>query len=144
MLEDPIWVELCRQSQLAIEQANAHYSHYRVGSALLLDNGNIVIGSNQENAVYPLGLCAERVALFNAASLHRGQEIKLLAVATEKDLKAGEFPPFPCGSCRQVILEFQSRQNSPIPLLIVGSDNRTYQIESVTDILPFGFTNESL
>ncbi len=138
-------IDLCTASINAMEDAYAIYSNYRVGAALLLSDGKLIKGGNQENAVYPLGLCAERVALFAAASQHPGKKILALAVATARILKNHEeIPPFPCGSCRQVILEMEQRQEQPIPLYVVGANHAVCKVDSVTDILPFAFDKTSL
>ena len=129
---------------MAISDAYAKYSNFKVGAAVLLDDGRIIKGSNQENAVFPLGLCAERVAIFSVASQAPETTIKALAVATEKKLSDGELPPFPCGSCRQVILETEYRQKENIQLFIVGSDSSVCVVSSVKELLPFAFSEENL
>jgi cytidine deaminase len=128
----------------AVYSAYAPYSGFRVGSAVLLANGEIITGCNQENAVFPLGLCAERVALFSAGSRFPDVPVIALALATEKVLKKGEMPVFPCGSCRQVMVEFESRHRQPIRLLVHGSDGKTYVTGNTHDILPFAMTGETL
>lgn len=143
-LDSTEYIRLCAKSQEAIVNANAFYSKFKVGAALLLDDNSIVIGNNQENAVYPLGLCAERVALFSAASQYPSHRILALAVATEKVIGPEDLPAFPCGSCRQVIHEYEQKQKFQIPLFVVGSDNTVCIIESVKSILPFAFGKESL
>jgi len=143
-IQDQHAITLCSESIEALSHAYAPYSDYQVGAALRLENGSIIQGSNQENAVYPLGLCAERVALFNASSLHPGITIKSLAVTTKKELDEDELPPFPCGSCRQVILEIEQKQHSPIKLYMVGSNNSVCIVEGISNLLPFSFGRECL
>lgn len=143
-LDKDDYVHLCEMSQGAIEHANAPYSNFKVGAAILLDDKSVVIGNNQENAVYPLGLCAERVALFSAASQFPANQILALAVATKKVTGPEDLPAFPCGSCRQVIHEYEQKQETQIPLLIVGSDNAVCVIDSVALILPFAFGRDNL
>ena len=135
---------LCDASVKAIDNAYAPYSNYHVGASVLLESGKLVMGNNQENAVYPLGLCEERVALFNASSLFPNNKVVALAVATEKELSDGRLPPFPCGSCRQVILEIEQRYQQSIPIYVIGSDRSVCIINSVKDILPFAFDVNSL
>ena len=127
-----------------MSHAYAAYSHYQVGAAVLLSNGLIVEGSNQENAVYPLGLCAERVAIFSACTQYPNEKIIALAVATEKKMGLGELPAFPCGSCRQVMVEQEYRFNISIPIYIIDSDPKVYLASSVKDILPFAFNQSFL
>lgn len=143
-LKDKSMRELCASSLTATQNAYAPYSNFQVGAAVLLKNGQTVTGSNQENAVYPLGLCAERVALFASSNQYPDTEVIALAVATSKVLKDGELPAFPCGSCRQVILEIEQRFCHKIKLFVVGSNNSVCILSSVSDILPFAFDKDSL
>jgi cytidine deaminase len=122
----------------AAADAYAPYSGFRVGAALLLDNGELVRGNNQENAAYPDGLCAERVAMFSAHANFPEAAIVMLAVAAMKD---GEFlkePVYPCGSCRQSLLESENRFGKPIRILMFGQ-NRIHIAGSVRDLLPLSF-----
>ncbi|MBL7111103.1 MAG: cytidine deaminase [Bacteroidales bacterium] len=135
---------LIREAQTSVDHAYAPYSNFNVGSAVLLENGEIICGSNQENAVYPLGLCAERVALFSAGSRFPDVPIVALALSTQKELKENEFPVFPCGSCRQVLIESETRHHHDIKLFITGSDRSIYVMDSVKEILPFAFRGDSL
>ena len=107
----------------ATQNAYAKYSHFRVGAALLLNDGRTVIGANQENAAYPSGLCAERSAIFAAQSQFPDQPIRTLAVAarnTEGHLLAN--PISPCGACRQVVLEIEDRYRQPVRILLYGTN----------------------
>ncbi len=124
----------------AVDHAYAPYSRYKVGAAILLDNGQIVQGNNQENAVYPLGLCAERVALFSAGTNFPEAKPLVLAITIASQNKPG----FPCGSCRQAMVEFESRFDQKIKLLIDSKDDQVIVIDSVRDILPFSFDENNL
>lgn len=143
-LDDPQERLLCRHAKAAQNHAYAAYSDFRVGAAVLLDDGTIIEGSNQENAIYPLGLCAERVAINSANTLHHNQAIKSLALITDAVTEAGEIPTFPCGSCRQVIAEQEYRQSKPVRLLILGSGDQVYVAEEIATILPFIMNKDTL
>jgi len=125
---------LIKEARSNLSRAYAPYSHFPVSCAVLLDNGKIVSGTNQENAVYPLGLCAERVALFAASHQYPDVPFRALAVTTAKPGKAA----FPCGSCRQVIAEYEGKFDQPIKLFIMG-EGETYILPGVGDLLPFAF-----
>lgn len=133
------WQQLCTAAQEAMQNAYAPYSKYQVGAAALLSNGDIIKGSNQENAVYPLGICAERVALATVGAQHPGAKVKALAICTNRLSEKAKFPAFPCGSCRQTIIESEMRQGDSIPILITDDHGQVYIIQSVKDILPFAF-----
>lgn len=122
----------------ATSRSYAPYSRFSVGAAALLKNGTIVSGTNQENAAYPSGLCAERTTLFYANSQYPDQPVTTLAIAakTEKDFIATPIPP--CGACRQVILETEKRYKHPIRILLYGKDC-IYEIKSIGDLLPLSF-----
>jgi cytidine deaminase len=139
-----IEAELCEAAILAKANAYAIYSNFQVGSALLLDNGKIVSGSNQENAVYPLTLCAERVAIFAASHQYPNTKINKIAIATSFERETLAAPIFPCGSCRQVIREQEVRYDSPIEVLLIGHTNQVYRVWSVQEILPFSFDKTAL
>lgn len=143
-LADDQIVMLCKRSIDAMQDAYAPYSKFQVGAALLLDDGTFVQGNNQENAVYPLGLCAERVTLYAASSQYPDRSITHLAVTTRKHLSEGELPPFPCGSCRQVLLEMEQRYDRDIKIYVIGSNDSVCVIETVKDLLPFAFSKTSL
>ena len=143
-IDDALIRQLCHRAKHATSHAYAPYSKYPVGAAVLLEDHHIIIGANQENAVYPLGLCAERVALYSAHGSFPNQHILALAVATQKHLTEGELPPFPCGSCRQTLYESQSRQTSPIAIYIVGADDSVCTVENSIALLPFAFGADSL
>lgn len=123
----------------AMEKAYAPYSKFKVGAALLLEDGQIIQGNNQENIAYPSGLCAERVALFHAGAQFPGITVDLICIVAKGDLMPISQLLSPCGACRQVMLESENRQNKPIRIILVNQDNRTMSIDSVQNLLPFGF-----
>ncbi len=127
----------------ATTRSYAPYSRFNVAAAIMLDNGEIVVGTNQENSAYPSGLCAERVAMFYANSRYPEASPIALAIAT---FAQGEFlaePITPCGACRQVLLESEDRYGTPIEVLMFGT-NHIYHISSVKDLLPLSFDKSSL
>lgn len=128
----------------ATHRSYAPYSHFSVGAAALLSNGVVVEGSNQENAAYPSGLCAERTTLFYANSRYPDKAVETLAIAARNE--RGEFlsqPIPPCGACRQVMLETESRGRRPMRLLLFGTEG-IYQIRSARNLMPLSFTMESM
>lgn len=131
--EDRVLVERAGEARL---RAYAPYSKYLVGSALRLDDHTIVEGNNQENAAYPSGLCAERVAIFAAKANHPKAEITGMAVITDSH----PLPASPCGSCRQVMVEFENNQERPIRLLLANTSGQVVLIERASDLLPLCFT----
>ena len=136
--------ELLIKASRAREDAYAPYSHFKVGAAVLLENKEIIIGSNQENASFPAGLCAERVAVFQAGASNPGIPVKTIAiVAALEDSNSGR-PAAPCGSCRQAIYEYESKQDKPISILMMGSGGRVYKCESMASLLPLAFNNDFL
>ena len=114
------------------------YSNFQVGAALRLANGVIVKGANQENAAYPSGLCAERTAMFWASANYPDVAFDTLAIAGADHGELCESPASPCGSCRQVMAEYQKKYGRPLKTIWVGS-KRIRKFESVDDILPFIF-----
>ena len=133
-------IELMEQAIEARQKAYAPYSKFYVGAAILLDNGEIIIGSNQENASYPSGLCAERVALFYAGANYPEDPIVKICIVAEGDLMPSGALLSPCGSCRQVMLESEARQNNSIEVLLVQRSGEILILDSVQNLLPFGFT----
>jgi cytidine deaminase len=127
----------------AARDAYAPYSGYRVGAAVRLGNGEIVIGSNQENAAYPSGLCAERVAIFYAGARYPDVPVRSIAIAAMRKDTLQEEPVAPCGACRQVLYEKESQGNAPIEVLLFGS-KKIQVINQVTDLLPLPFRLESI
>ncbi|MCK4879182.1 MAG: cytidine deaminase [Bacteroidales bacterium] len=127
----------------AARDAYAPYSEYHVGAALHLANGEIVIGSNQENAAYPSGLCAERVAIFYAGARHPDVPILCIAIVAIREGVIQEGPVAPCGACRQVMYEKESQANAPMEVILYGS-KKIQVINQVTDLLPLPFKLENL
>jgi len=122
----------------------APYSHFSVGAAVLLANGETVCGSNQENAAYPSGLCAERTTLFFANSQYPDVAVTAIAIAARNESGAFvEQPVSPCGACRQVMLESQWRGGKPLRILLYGS-KCTYELNRVEDLLPLCFTADDM
>ena len=126
------------------KKAYAPYSQFRVGAALLLDNGKIVLGSNQENAAYPSGLCAERVAIFHAGSIYPEAKILKMAITAASDTNQTKAPIPPCGSCRQSIAEYEIKQDTPIEIYFMGEIGSIYQSASLKNLLPFMFDKKFL
>lgn len=129
---------LMKAAKEATARSYAPYSRFSVGAAAQLADGTVVTGTNQENAAYPSGLCAERTTLFYANSQHPDQPVVTLAIAarTEKDFIDMPIPP--CGACRQVILETEKRYKQPIRILLYGK-KCIYEVRSIGDLLPLSF-----
>ncbi|MFZ1749459.1 MAG: cytidine deaminase [Saprospiraceae bacterium] len=127
---------------LAIQQldhAYAPYSNFHVGAAVRLSDGSTYIGSNQENASYPLCMCGERVALYNAAAYKPSVAPESLAITIRNIRMPIDKPVSPCGACRQVISEFEFRHKSKIRIILKSDNPEVYELSSVADILPLGF-----
>ncbi len=136
--------KLIDAAKRATQDAYSPYSNFKVGAALLLENGKIITGNNQENAAYPSGLCAERTAVFFANANYPNQRIEAIAVAAHYK---GEFTKdviTPCGACRQVLLEVENRYKSKMSILLYGGNDEVYQIESIKDLLPLSFGEDRL
>lgn len=143
--------ELSEQDRMLVDRAKemtrhsyAPFSHFAVGAAALLEGGTVVTGSNQENAAFPSGLCAERTALFYANSQYPDTAVLTLAIAARN--ADGQFtacPVSPCGACRQVMAEVQKRSGQPLRVLLYGTDG-TYCIDNIDHLLPLTFTAESM
>ena len=139
--------ELSKEEQHLVEQAieatnrsYAPYSKFRVGACVLLNNGTEVMGCNQENAAYPAGLCAERTALFAAGVQYPNEPVRMLAIAARTpDGELQEEPVSPCGSCRQVIIETDTRFQQQVRILLYGR-NRIYVIDGIKELMPLSFT----
>jgi cytidine deaminase len=126
------------------KKAYAPYSQFRVGAALLLDNGKTILGSNQENAAYPSGLCAERTAIFYAGSAYPDAKILKMAITAASDTNQTTAPIPPCGSCRQSIAEYEIRQDTPIEIYFMGEIGEVYKSSSLKNLLPFMFDKKFL
>ena len=139
---EPGWLKLAQQAHTVADNAYAPYSDFPVGCALELNDGTVVLGANQENASYPLSMCAERVALFSAKTQFPSKTIdKLFIIAPNSKSK---LPIAPCGACRQVIYEMQKRQSSPIEI-VCGSEETGYlHFNDAGELLPNAFGPEDL
>lgn len=126
------------------KKAYAPYSKFRVGAALLLDNGKVILGSNQENAAYPSGLCAERTAIFYAGSAYPEAKILKMAITAASDTNQTQAPIPPCGSCRQSIAEYEIKQDTPIEIYFMGEIGEVYKSASLKNLLPFMFDKKFL
>lgn len=122
------------------EHSYAPFSHFHVGAALLLENGKMIVGCNQENAVLPAGICAERSAIFSAGAQYPDQSVKILAIAARgTDGEITEEPVTPCGICRQVIIETETRYQQPIRILLYGK-KKIYVMNGIKELMPLSFT----
>lgn len=136
-----------KMMQLAVQarkKAYAPYSKFTVGCAILLDNGMVVEGSNQENAAYPSGLCAERVAIFYAGANYPDAKILKLFISASPVDRDLEQPIPPCGSCRQSIAEYEIKQDQDIEIYFMGGKGKIYKSNSLKNILPFMFDKKYL
>lgn len=136
--------DLMQQAVAIRKNAYAPYSRFRVGAALQLDNGKIVLGSNQENAAYPSGLCAERVAIFQSGALYPEAKILKLAVTAASDTNPTLSPIPPCGACRQSISEYEFKQDTPIEIYFMGESGEVYKSDSISNLLPLSFDKKFL
>ena len=135
---------LLNEAREVTQHAYAPYSHFQVGAVARLDNGEIVSGSNQENASFPIGLCAERVLLAAASSIYPKVPIETIAISYHNDNGESDHPISPCGICRQSLLEYESRVNHPIRLILGGMEGKVYVIDKAAMLLPLSFTSEDL
>lgn len=131
--------QLMQAAIAATDSAYAPYSHFHVGAALRLEDGTIVQGSNQENIAYPSGLCAERTALFAAGAQHNGKAVEALAIVG-RESSGALVAASPCGACRQVMAEQESRQGHAMRVICYYSDTKILIFEGVESLLPFVFT----
>lgn len=135
---------LFERATQAQKNAYAPYSKFRVGVALALDNGEIILGTNQENAAYPSGLCAERVALYQAASNFPESKILKIVITATPEATGIASPITPCGSCRQSIAEYEIKQETPIEIYFMGEMGKIYKSESLKNLLPLIFNKKLL
>ncbi len=135
--------KLIDTAKKATLMAYAPYSGFLVGAAVLLENGEIVTGNNQENAAYPSGLCAERVAVFSAHSVYPEQKVKMIAIAAWSNGSFTDAAITPCGACRQVLLEAENRFHAPMRILMYSNDG-VYVVDSIKKLLPLSFGDEML
>lgn len=143
--ELPQEIQSLMQQAIAVRKnAYAPYSKFKVGTALLLDNGKVVLGSNQENAAYPSGLCAERVAIFQSGAIYPNAKIIKMAITAASDTNQTLAPIPPCGSCRQSISEYEFKQNTPIEIYFMGESGEIYKSDSIKNLLPLSFDKNFL
>ena len=135
---------LLQQAKEALNGSYAPYSEFHVGAAVLLENGVVVQGSNQENAAYPSGLCAERVAIFHAKSKYPDVKVKMIAITSAADNFVTTSPVTPCGACRQVIAETENRQNEKIRIVMKGQEGIVQAVNGIENLLPLMFQEEKL
>ena len=136
--------ELMEKAISAREASYSPYSKFKVGAAILLDNEEVISGSNQENASYPAGLCAERTALFYAGAKYPKAKMLKLAVSARSENHPVEIPTPPCGNCRQAIAEYEVKQEQPIEIYFMGEKGKVVKSESISDLLPLIFDNSYL
>ena len=142
LTEEDAW--LLNEAREVTGNAYAPYSHFHVGAVAKLANGEIVAGSNQENASFPVGLCAERVLLASASSLYPNIPIESMAISYQSDNGDSNHPIAPCGICRQSLQEYESRVKHPIRLILGGMEGKIYIIPKSSSLLPLAFTSEEL
>lgn len=140
--EDKQW--LLNEAREVTANAYAPYSNFQVGAIARLANGQIVAGSNQENASFPVGLCAERVLLASASSLFPKVPIETIAISYKSEHHKSDHPISPCGICRQSLQEFEGRVGHPVQLVLGGMEGPVYVIDSASRLLPLAFTSEEL
>ena len=136
--------QLVANAKAAFKTAYAPYSGFLVGASVLLENGEVINGSNQENVAYPSGLCAERVALFYVGSQYPNCIIKTIAISAFSQSFTIEDYISPCGACRQVMAEYEEKQKSKIKVLLHSPNGKVLISESVEDLLPFIFKSPFL
>ena len=128
----------------AREKAYAPYSKFNVGVALLLENNQIILGNNQENAAYPSGMCAERVAIWKAGSDYPGVKVKQLVITASSSNSKVDKPVGPCGACRQTLSEYEINQKEPIEVYFMGEVGNIVKTDSLLSLLPFSFDRSYL
>lgn len=128
----------------ARQKSYSPYSKFSVGAALLLENGEIITGSNQENASYPSGLCAERTAIYYAGAQYPNIKIVQMAIVAGSNIKQTVSPIPPCGACRQAIAEYEVKQESPIEIYFMGETGKIVKSNSLANLLPLGFDKSFL
>ncbi len=135
---------LLDEAREATRTSYSPYSEFRVGAAVLLENGLVIRGSNQENASYPLGLCAERVALFHANAVYPELKVVAIAISAEAQNFVTRSPVTPCGGCRQVMAEVENRRDAPIRIIMSGQEGVIQLVHGIEDLLPLSFREDNL
>ncbi|MFY7670067.1 cytidine deaminase [Tenacibaculum sp. MEBiC06402] len=136
--------ELMKEATTARKNAYAPYSKFKVGAALLLDNGEIITGNNQENAAYPSGMCAERVAIWSAGAKYPNMTVKKIAITAASSEIEVKNPVGPCGACRQALYEYEFNQKEPIEIIFMGETGKIIKVNSLASLLPFSFDSSYL
>lgn len=135
---------LLEEASKACADAYAPYSGFKVGAAIRCSNGTVIIGNNQENAAYPSGLCAERVAIFSAMAINPHAIIEQIAITVKTKSGNSKEPVSPCGACRQVIAEYEHRQGKEIEILFSSESGRIILVKGISNLLPFTFNSDNL
>ena len=128
----------------ATKTSYAPYSGFNVGAALLMEDGSIIIGNNQENAAYPSGMCAERVAIWKAGSSFPNKKVKKIAITAVSSNKQLDKPVGPCGACRQTLLEYEINQKEDVEIFFMGEIGNVVKTSSIASLLPFSFDSSYL
>ncbi len=136
--------ELLEAAREVTKKAYAPYSKFMVGAVAILENGEKVSGTNQENASYPVGICAERVLMASASMIHTGVPIITMAIAYHNLKGESDKPVSPCGMCRQSMIEYEERTKHPIRLILSGLSGKVYIIEKASQLLPLSFGSVNL
>jgi cytidine deaminase len=135
------WKNIIDKADQNLKNAYAPYSKFQVSSVCEMENGELVMGTNQENAAYPSGLCAERVAIFAAKSQYPDKKVAKIVITTA----VSNATPFsPCGGCRQVLMEYEQAQNQPIEVILKSGESKIWKFSSVADLLPFAFNGGTI
>jgi cytidine deaminase len=135
---------LCQQAEAALKSSYSPYSNFKVGTAIKLANGKVMLGSNQENVAYPSGLCAERVALFAIGAAYPGVEIESMAITAQTDNFKIMKPVTSCGACLQVMAEFELKQKKEIEVLFYCLGGQVLKLKGIKSLLPFVFFEDRL
>ena len=135
---------LVHKAKEATNHAYAPYSKFLVGAAVILEDGTVVTGSNQENASFPLCMCAERVVLYTISSIHPDKAILKMAVVAHKKNHKELIPATACGACRQVMIEYEERQKQSIKIILLGPAEKWLEFPSASSLMPFSFNKKSL
>jgi cytidine deaminase len=136
--------DLLQVAKEVCQQAYAPYSNFFVGAAILLEDGTVVKGNNQENVAYPSGLCAERTAIYYTGANYPNTIIRKIAVASYQPLFSHYVPANPCGACRQAMLEYENKQKQAIQIILEGENNKIYLLDSIASLLPLHFKAKNL
>ena len=135
---------LLNKAKAALQNSYSPYSNFKVAAAVLLNNGEILTGTNQENASYPAGLCAEATVLSAVSAIYPGVAIKKMAITVKSNTHLIEHPVAPCGICRQRMLEYENRFNQPMEIILAGETGEVYVVSSIKDLLPLYFSNTDI